>query len=42
MAINNIQPIGDDQAWKLEVETVIKDIQAQVAILKAQLNSRGK
>jgi hypothetical protein len=41
MAINNIQPIGDDQAWKQEVERVVKDLQAQVAVLKAQLNSRG-
>jgi hypothetical protein len=42
MAINNIQAIGDDQAWKYEMEQVVKDLQAQVAVLKAQVNSRGK
>lgn len=41
MAINNIQPIGDDQQWKAEVERVVRDLQAQVAVLKAQVNSRG-
>jgi hypothetical protein len=41
MALNNIQPVGDDQAWKLQVETYIKELQAQVAVLKAQVNSRG-
>lgn len=41
MALNNIQPIGDDQQWKAEVERQIKELQAQVAILKAQVNSRG-
>ena len=41
MALNNIQPIGDDQAWKLQVEQIVKDLQAQVAVLKAQVNSRG-
>lgn len=41
MAINNIQAVGDDQAWKSQVETYIKDLQNQVAVLKAQVNSRG-
>lgn len=41
MAINNIQPVGDDQAWKQEVERVVKELQAQVAVLSAQVNSRG-
>jgi hypothetical protein len=41
MALNNIQPLGDDQAWKLQVELYIKDLQNQVAVLKAQVNSRG-
>jgi len=34
MALNNIQPLGDDQAWKLQVELYIKDLQNQVAVLK--------
>lgn len=41
MALNNIQSVGDDQAWKAEVERTIRDLQNQVAILKAQVNSRG-
>lgn len=41
MALNNIQPVGDDQAWKAEVERIIRDLQNQVAVLKAQLNSRN-
>lgn len=41
MAINNIQPVGDDQAWKLEVERTIATLQAQVATLIAQTNARG-
>lgn len=41
MAINNIQPVGDDQQWKLQVELIIKDLQAQVSVLNAQVNSRG-
>lgn len=40
MALNNIQPIGDDQRWKLEVERMIRELQQQVAILKSQLNSK--
>lgn len=41
MSLNNIQAVGDDQAWKAEVEAYIKDLQNQVAVLKAQVNSRG-
>ena len=41
MALNNIQALGDDQAWKQEAERVIKELQAQVAVLTAQVNSRG-
>jgi hypothetical protein len=41
MALNNIQPVGDDQAWKAQVESYIKDLQNQVTVLKAQVNSRG-
>jgi len=41
MALNNIQSVGDDQAWKAEVERQIKDMQNQIKILTAQINSRG-
>ena len=41
MALNNIQALGDDQAWKLQVEAYIKELQNQVAVLNAQVNSRG-
>jgi len=41
MALNNIQSVGDDQQWKAEVERAIKDLQNQVVILTAQVNSRG-
>lgn len=41
MALNNIQAVGDDQAWKAQVEEYIKELQNQVEILKAQVNSRG-
>jgi|TARA_R110000782_G_scaffold21981_1_gene58700 hypothetical protein len=41
MAINNIQAVGDDQQWKQETERVVKELQNQVAVLKAQVNSRG-
>lgn len=41
MALNNIQPVGDDQQWKSQVEVYIKDLQNQIAVLKAQVNSRG-
>lgn len=42
MALNNIQSVGDDQAWKLEVERQIKELQSTVKILTIQLNSRSK
>lgn len=41
MALNNIQAVGDDQQWKLQVEAYIKELQNQVAVLNAQVNSRG-
>lgn len=41
MSINNIQPIGDDQRWKAEVERTIQQLVNEIAILKAQLNSRS-
>tara|TARA_R110000782_G_scaffold195568_1_gene285038 strand:- start:166 stop:297 length:132 start_codon:yes stop_codon:yes gene_type:complete len=41
MAINNIQAVGDDQQWKKETERVVKELQNQIAVLKAQVNSRG-
>lgn len=42
MAINNIKPVGDDQAWKKEVEYQIRELQRVVKILTAQVNSRNK
>lgn len=41
MSINNIKAVGDDQQWKQEVEQTIRDLRNQVAILSAQVNSRG-
>lgn len=41
MSINNIQSVGDDQQWKLEVERTIAALQNQVATLTAQTNARG-
>ena len=41
MSINNIQAVGDDQQWKREAERVIRELQNQVAVLSAQVNSRG-
>ena len=41
MSLNNIQAIGDDQAWKAEVEAYIKQLENQVKVLQAQVNSRG-
>ena len=41
MTLNNIQSVGNDQQWKAEVERAIKDLQNQVVILTAQVNSRG-
>jgi hypothetical protein len=42
MTLNNIIAVGDDQKWKSEVERTIKELQQTVAILKNQLNARGK
>jgi hypothetical protein len=43
MALNNIQPVGDDQAWKAEVEREILELKKQVTILASQINSsRGR
>jgi tryptophanyl-tRNA synthetase len=42
MALNNIIPVGDDQAWKSEVEREITALKNQLAILTSQVNSRGK
>ena len=41
MAINNIQPVGDDQEWKAQVEAAVRELQNQVRVLNAQVNSRG-
>lgn len=41
MALNNVTPVGDDQAWKAEVERTIAELRRQVNILTAQLNARG-
>lgn len=41
MPINNIQAVGDDQAWKREAELAIRELQNQVALLIIQTNSRG-
>jgi hypothetical protein len=41
MALNNIKSVGDEQQWKLQVESYIKELQSQVAVLQAQVNSRG-
>lgn len=41
MPINNIQAVGDDQAWKREAEIAIRELQNQVALLTIQTNSRG-
>lgn len=41
MAINNIQALGDDQEWKAQVEAYIRELQNQVRVLNAQVNSRG-
>lgn len=40
--INNVIPLGDDQRWKQEVESVVSDLIKRVAVLEAQVNSRGK
>lgn len=41
MALNNIQSVGDDQAWKAEVEKIIRELQRQIEILQSQVNSRS-
>lgn len=41
MALNNITPIGDDQLWKQQVETLVTDLIKRVAVLEAQVNSRS-
>lgn len=40
MPINNIKAIGDDQAWKAEVERTISSLTSQIAALKSQLNAK--
>jgi hypothetical protein len=43
MALNSIIPVGDDQAWKSEVEREIFELKKQIAILASQINSsRGR
>jgi hypothetical protein len=40
MPINNVLPIGDDQRWKQEVESVVNDLKSRIIVLEAQVNSR--
>lgn len=42
MAINNVRSVGDDQQWKTEVENVVKELQREVAVLKAQVNAGSR
>tara|TARA_R110000822_G_scaffold92458_4_gene213291 strand:+ start:958 stop:1086 length:129 start_codon:yes stop_codon:yes gene_type:complete len=42
MAINNVRPIGDDQAWKAEVEKEVSELKRLLAILNIQFNTRNK
>lgn len=42
MALNGIQPLGDDQKWKEQVEREIAELKRLVKILTAQVNSRSK
>lgn len=42
MAINNEKAVGDDQAWKQEVEKILKDLINQVATLKSNQDSLFK
>lgn len=42
MPINNVLPVGDDQRWKQEVESVISDLQNRIIVLEAQVNSRSQ
>lgn len=41
MPLNNVVPVGDDQRWKQEVESVISDLKNRIIVLEAQVNSRG-
>jgi hypothetical protein len=41
MPINNVLPLGDDQRWKQEVESVVNDLKNRIIVLEAQVNSRG-
>ena len=41
VALNNIPAVGDDQQWKQQVEAAIRELQSQVKVLQAQVNSRG-
>jgi hypothetical protein len=42
MPINNVLPIGDDQRWKQEVESVISNLTDRIIVLEAQVNSRAQ
>lgn len=42
MPLNGIQPVGDDQKWKAEVERELAELKRLVKILTAQVNSRSK
>lgn len=42
MPLNNTTAVGDDQRWKAQVEKEIASLQAQVAVLKAQVKALGK
>jgi hypothetical protein len=41
MPLNNVISVGDDQRWKQEVESVVSDLVNRIAVLEAQVNSRG-
>ena len=41
MPLNNVVPTGDDQRWKQEVESIVSDLVNRIAVLEAQVNSRG-
>jgi len=41
MPLNNVISVGDDQRWKQEVESVVSDLLNRIAVLEAQVNSRG-
>jgi len=42
MAISGTPPVGDDQKWKKSIDARVKELERLVAILTAQLNSRGQ